>query len=71
MLAALTATVGHRLVIFALRNILTATMGASGLASPTQRFKIRAGRLLIGELLKKLVEADCLGLVPCPLRYST
>jgi hypothetical protein len=63
MLAAIAATVRHRLVIFALNHVEASTVTARGFIAPAVSLKILASSFLIRELLEKLIEANCLWLV--------
>ena len=63
MLAAVTAAIGHRLVIFDLGNRQAAAMGARHFAVPAVALEVDAGRFLVGEPFEELVEADGFGLV--------
>ena len=61
--AAITATVRHWLMIFALNHVEASTVTAGGFIAPAVALEILAGGFLIREPLEKLIEADCLWLV--------
>ncbi len=64
VLPAIAATVRHRLMIFALIDVAATTMAASWFIAPAVVLEIFAGRFLVWELLKELIEADGSGLPP-------